>query len=984
MQTGLSAFLNEGKGGRMEKFNLTRRSFVKLAAATGAVAMLVKSAPQGLAEDSGSMPDTSGVKKIRSACRGCGKMECGVWVTVEEGRAIKIEGDMDMSFQSDGNCCTKSQASLQACYHPDRLRYPMKRTNPKGDGDPGWVRISWDEALETHGEKIKEIQEKLGGPSLFTIGGTSRVWSMQPYGTCKIMYGTPNGVLAWQICKGPRQLGTRLTDEWGSHMMAVVDRPSVYVQWGNASEMSNYDDSCRVCVDAATKADCHIIVDPRVTNLGKEADYHLPLRPGTDGAMAMCWTHIIIENNLYDDLFCRRWTNGPFLAVEGLEPSGYKCQTNSGYVDLTTRILKESDLKEDGLPWRYMVWDELAGTDEAHPLHNNDPSGHLTYYDVETAMWEGEDWKPPTDGWYDDRPNVDPRVQRGWIPDDHGFNPEISPALFGDFEFVLKDGKAYKATPIFQLYAERVAEYAPDKIEAITDVAGDLVEEACLKWATRIDPRIGNGGIQYTLACEQSANSTDNVRALALLSAITGNNDGPAGNRGSTRAPVDASPGMPMFPPMGPADPNGPTTFEQNEMMLGGDKFPILRWFGGWSDATAVYDAIHTGEPYPVVGGICQSGDFMHQANASYNWEALKKLDFFIDVDLWHHPTSEQADIILPARHWLEVDSPRLSQGASGGIGATCKCVEPLAESWYDVDIAIQLSKSVDFPFSFITPDNFWPDSIENLNACVVGMGETWEEFKEIFQKEGWRDPKKLWPDRWGTYFRYMTGAQRQANGYVQSETDHLPGWGTPTRKCEIWSLICESYLQEDMLDHCMPKFTNAPHSREADPERFKEYPLFATTGRRIPVYFHSEHRQLPWCRELWPVPRIEMHPDDADEIGVKQGDWVWIETEWGKIRESVDLYYGIQKGIVNLEHQWWFPEMEAPSHGFELSCVNCIVDKDAQDPICGSTSLRSYPVKVYKAEEGAPVSVGGIKVIESSDDPRLKAWAPVYEGRDQ
>ena len=58
-----------------------------------------------------------------------------------------------------------------------------------------------------------------------------------------------------------------------------------------------------------------------------------------------------------------------------------------------------------------------------------------------------------------------------------------------------------------------------------------------------------------------------------------------------------------------------------------------------------------------------------------------------------------------------------------------------------------------------------------------------------------------------------------------------------------------------------------------ADPDLFTDDNSFlATTGRRIPVYFHNEHRQLPWCRELWPVPRIEMNPEDAERIGVELG----------------------------------------------------------------------------------------------------------------
>ena len=68
------------------------------------------------------------------------------------------------------------------------------------------------------------------------------------------------------------------------------------------------------------------------------------------------------------------------------------------------------------------------------------------------------------------------------------------------------------------------------------------------------------------------------------------------------------------------------------------------------------------------------------------------------------------------------------------------------------------------------------------------------------------------------------------------------------------------------------------------------------TTGSRQPVYFHSEHRQLPWCRELWPSPRLEMNPNDAARLGLEQGQWIWIRSPWGAIREVVDLYYGIKR----------------------------------------------------------------------------------------
>ena len=132
----------------MGKLTMTRRTFAKMAAATAAAVGVAAPASSALAETKTGTTGAGEVKRIRSTCRGCGKMECGVWVYVQDGKVIRSEGD-EAAFQSMGNHCSKGQASLQAAYHPDRLKYPMKRTNPKDSNDPGWQRITWDEAMET-------------------------------------------------------------------------------------------------------------------------------------------------------------------------------------------------------------------------------------------------------------------------------------------------------------------------------------------------------------------------------------------------------------------------------------------------------------------------------------------------------------------------------------------------------------------------------------------------------------------------------------------------------------------------------------------------------------------------------------------------------------------------------------------------------------------------------------------------------------------
>ena len=143
----------------------------------------------------------------------------------------------------------------------------------------------------------------------------------------------------------------------------------------------------------------------------------------------------------------------------------------------------------------------------------------------------------------------------------------------------------------------------------------------------------------------------------------------------------------------------------------------------------------------------------------------------------------------------------------------------------------------------------------------------------------------------------------------------------------------------------------------------------------------------------MWPAPRIEINPQDAARLGIEQGDWVWIENDNGKIRQVADLYHGIAPGTVNLEHQWWFPELNQADKGYDLCGCNCLVTtgKGYQDRISGTSYLRAYPVNIYKATAenspfGNPVPCdhNGNEIIHDSSDPRLKEWLPNYDVRDE
>ena len=1148
----------------MAKLSLTRRSFLKASAMAGAAATVGFAAAPSAALAEGADPTAGEVKRIRSCCRACGKVECGTWVTVQDNKVIKVEGD-ESNAHSRGHCCAKSQSSMLALYHPDRLRYCLKRTKPKGEDDPGWVRISLADAFDEAGAKFNEIVSKYGGEANFAMGGTSRVWAQPPYGTLKSIFPTPNAHLAYEICKGPRHFAGILTDEIGSPWMEVEQGPLVYVQWGTAAEYSNYDSTNRTVVDCSQRAYKHILVDPRMTPLGKEADLWLPLRVGTDLCLSLTWLKWILDNEAYDDLFVRRWTNAPFLwnpEKDGRTKKGWFQEMNGG-IDMESRILTEADVDREWISqwWepapeqysyrRFICWDE----------NNNKP----TYWDAEACQWEGEKHKIPTTGTWIEHP-YKPIIADAWLPDPSHFadpadptydaywnegneggkksNPmglPKNPALFpGGVDIKLKNGTTIKAGTVWEAFSDSLSEYTPEYCESVTEVPAEKVVEAVKIYTTRLNPLHGNGGIHYQLAPDQTGHAVQNSRALQIIACITGNSDEPAGNRGSSKAEVDGCCGRAnmLVTDHEPRDwgirdgigtmelgntprdlsiedqipliqnfvqylideksplaerygnhvpthdeahwiaerkggaykssrswPGLKTAFQSNEKQISAERFPLLRYWNRWADSATIWDSINgIDTPYQIHGGVCMSGDFMNESNLLEAWEALTRLDFWLDFNLWSCPNNGCADIVIPVLHWLEVNTGRVSQGAGGLFGAGQRAVEPMGDCIYDPVAVICLYKAMGVVWNNRDPEYDEWNNLDYNNFVQMGGNVTYEEqeyrvlkdatdwwkteefpdgpdfpqYAAKFQKEGWFDCRKWHPERWGTYRRWEMGYRRQQGGYnLYAAVDEKCAFMTPTAKVEIWSTIAETYIPDStktFAETCSPdraaydgkipdidKFPHwfepknskveAPryyHKDQADQiktsdsyindnykgdhlmEEYKEnlqkygddHAFIMTTGSRQPVYFHSEHRQLPWCRELWPSPRVEINPKDAARMGVEQGDWVWIRTPWGAVREVADLYYGIKEGTINANHAWWYPEMDTASHGFELVGINCCMDKYAQCWVCGASQLRGIPALIYKAtpenspfKNPVPCDPKGNPAITNANDPRLKEW---------
>ncbi|KPJ77510.1 MAG: hypothetical protein AMJ54_07865 [Deltaproteobacteria bacterium SG8_13] len=240
-------------------------------------------------------------QQIRTACRNC-HGGCGVIAHVRDGKVVKVEGD-PASPISHGTLCSKGLAVTQLAYHPDRILYPMKKTGK------GWGRISWEEALETIAAKFREVIETNGPESIVIGQGTGRDYESHLYRFANLL-GTPNVLTAGHMCYISRIGATLVT----CGNLPVTDwhgDPRCIVMWACNPQWTNPDEHKGVEFWQAYKKGAKLIViDPRKGFLAKKADLWLQLRPGTDGALAMGFLNVIIEEDLYDKEFVDRYVHG--------------------------------------------------------------------------------------------------------------------------------------------------------------------------------------------------------------------------------------------------------------------------------------------------------------------------------------------------------------------------------------------------------------------------------------------------------------------------------------------------------------------------------------------------------------------------------------------------------------------------------------------------------------------------------------------------
>jgi anaerobic selenocysteine-containing dehydrogenase len=468
-------------------------------------------------------------------------------------------------------------------------------------------------------------------------------------------------------------------------------------------------------------------------------------------------------------------------------------------------------------------------------------------------------------------------------------NVIINEGLY-DKEFV------QKYTHGWEPFVNRVNEYPLDKVEQITWVPREKIREAARLFATTKP-----AAIQWGVAIEQQINCADNNRLLMFLMGITGNIDAPGGqvlNR------------TPNVVNVGQFGAHGMLPKDQLAKRLGGERFRLASRFA-IIQPKCVWDAILEEKPYPVkMLFLISSNPVITRANAKEVYRALEEVEFMAVADFFLTPTAELADIVLPAATWLEMDYVGDFWKRHGYILPRRKVIQ-VGECRSDHEMLNDLAHR-------LGQGQYWWENFEQaLDYILHPINITWNDFKKM---------------------DYIRG---EVKYYKYKET----GFSTPTRKFELYSTVLEKMGYDPL-----PQYREPPESPVSAPELYKKYPYILITGARMPGFFHTENRQIGRLRELHKDPMVEIHPETAAKEGIKEGDWIIIESPRGKVRQRAKFTLGCDPRIVAAQHAWWFPENKDPGHGWEKSNINILTDNSLEgcDPAMGASNIRTFLCRIY------------------------------------
>ncbi|TVP89848.1 MAG: formate dehydrogenase [Thioalkalivibrio sp.] len=904
------------------------------------------------------------------ACR------CGIRVHVRDGEVRYIDGNPDHPINK-GVICAKGSSGIMKQYSPARLTKPLRRKQGAERGAGEFEPISWDEAFSMLEERLAHLRET--DPKKFALF-TGRDQMQALTGLFAKQFGTPNYAAHGGFCSVNMAAGMIYTIggsfwEFGG---PDLERSKLFVMIGTAED--HHSNPLKIAISKFKREGGRFIsINPVRTGYSAIADEWVPIRPGTDSALLLALIHEIITKGLYDRDFLVRYSNGGQLVNVD--------EANDEF----GMFLRDEVPAADGCydPQDKLWWDRR--TDRAVRTHSVDADPYLL---GEFRLEDGTLAKPAFQ-------LLKERVEE--------YTPEWASRITG-------------------IPTETIRRLAHEMGITARDQRIELPIAWTDSWGVEHESVTGNPVSFHAMrGLAAHSNGFHSIRALAILMSLLGTIDRPGGFRHKApfprpippcartpKGPEGVQPGKPLDGMVlgWPADPDDLFVDEQ------GGPVRIDKAFS-WEYPLAVHGMMHNvitnawrGDPYKIDTLLIFMANMAW--NSTMNTVEVRKMlndkdengeykiPFLVVADAFQSEMTAFADLVLPDTTYLErhdamsmLDRP-ISEFDGPADSVRIPVVPPKGECKPFQEVLIELGSRLKLP-AFTTSEGKrkyrdYPDFVVNYET-EPGSG--------IGFLAGWRgkggekalrgEPN---PNQWEMYaknncvyhhvlpksYQYMRNWNK---GYLEwSQRNRITRYAEPIL-IHLYSEVLmkfraaaqgkgtsrrpPAHLAERVATYFDPlPFHYDPLECQATDKQ--TYPLAAITQRPMAMY-HSWDSQNAWLRQIHTHNVLFVSPITARNAGIEDDDWIWVESQWGKVRCMAKYSEAVEPGTV-----WTWNAIGKAAGAWNLSpksnearkgfLLNHLISEELpgdtgrisnSDPVTGQASWYDVRVRIYKAGADEP-----------------------------
>jgi len=817
---------------------------------------------------------------------------CGIRVRRVNGVIRAIYGNPESPYNR-GHLCPKGQSGIFHTYNPYRLKAPLKRTNPDKSpyADPKWKEISWEEAFNEIARKLREVREK--DPRGLTFHWSHGKYLIQDKflkAFCRA-FGTPNNVHRTTVCEAARHIADELT--WGGHgILPDLDYTKYYINMGsNFTEAEQWarwlDRTCmRRIVDEGMKM---VVVEPRLSNTGSKASEWIPIRPGKDVIFLLAMAKELIKMGYIDEEFLRNYTDAVFLVGDD------------------GKFLKDGS----GNP---LVWDEFKN--RAVP------------YDVAEKI-----------------------------------------ALDKEVEI---EKKKYRTS--FKVFKDQVLSLREREVEEITGVPYETIKRIAREFGenAKIGSTIELQGqklryrpvaIHTFRGLSAKEYGVQNWRAGLIVNMLVGSIDAVGGLLLHKANPKgkNMKPSRCEYPP--------------SRVDLAGSVFyPHATHNVAQQPAHTYANPEKYGLPYkPEMAIFYGTNRVLSTSDINKQIEGFKKV-YSVDINVVLDETAQMADIVLPDKTYLETWQYSYTRWTPDSSHKAIR--QPIVNTFglrYDAfEILMELAERAGFLDEFI----------DEINKIWKLKGKKFEKGRKYDSKSA---VKLLWESQTGKPFEYavehgLVSKKVDVKKRYLSNAEKYRGRGKPKmhfyaeqlvhtrekvyqimeKKDNVKKVFMEWYEENDeksLKALLESKFSPLPLKEHAFPTPHrkrdrKEFPFYLITYKRMYRNQTDAHALNPILNEVAhdsDTNFVLINPKAAENLGIEDGDDVYVESKIGKVKAKAKLTHGIRIDTVAVSYHYGRFSKAFPKYAKKGTMPNFVIEYHP-DIISGHNSFNDTLVKVYKA----------------------------------